>query len=252
MSGHSHWATIKRQKETADQQRGKIFSKLSRAIAIAARSGSDPETNFKLRLAVEKAKEFNLPKENILRAIRRGSGQEEGEKWEEITFEGYGPEGIGVIVETVTDNRNRTTAEIKNIFERGGGSLAGPGAVSYLFKKKGLITLEKTEKVDEQILRIIDLGVEDVEETEGAIKVYVAPECLKEMEEKVRKAGIGAVRGAELTMEAATFLQINDEQKVQRILGFIASLENHDDVQKIYANFNTSDSKLAKTSLIKN
>jgi len=245
MSGHSHWATIKRQKETADQQRGKIFSKLSRAIAIAARQGADPETNFKLRLAIEKAKEFNLPKENILRAIRRGSGQEEGERWEEITFEGYGPEGIGVIVEAVTDNRNRTTAEIKNIFERGGGSLAGPGAVSYLFRKMGLITVKKGENLDEQILKIIDLGAEDVEEALDAIEVYTTPENLKDLEEKIKAAGF-EVKSGEIIMKPITPSVINDQPKAQRILNFMESLENHDDVQKIYANFDIPNEVLEK------
>jgi len=247
MSGHSHWATIKRQKEAADQQRGKIFSKLSRAIAIAAREGADPETNFKLRLAIEKAKEYNLPKENILRAIRRGSGQEEGEKWEEITFEGYGPEGIGVIVETVTDNRNRTTAEIKNIFERGGGSLAGPGAVSYLFRRMGLITVKKEENPDEQILRLIDLGVEDVEEATDAIEVYTSPEDLKDIEEKIRSSGF-EVKSAEITMKPVTPSVINDPPKAQKVLKFMDALENHDDVQKVYANFDIPNEILAEIS----
>jgi len=245
MSGHSHWATIKRQKEAADQQRGKIFSKLSRAIAIAARQGADPETNFKLRLAIEKAKEYNLPKENILRAIRRGSGREEGERWEEITFEGYGPEGIGVIVEAVTDNRNRTTAEIKNIFERGGGSLAGPGAVSYLFKKMGLIAVKKGENPDEQILKIIDLGAEDVEEASDAIEVYTTPEKLKDLEEKIKSSGF-EVKSGEITMKPVTPAVISDSQKAQRVLRFMESLENHDDVQKIYANFDIPNEILAE------
>jgi YebC/PmpR family DNA-binding regulatory protein len=247
MSGHSHWATIKRQKEAADKQRGQIFSKLSRAIAVAARQGADPETNFKLRLAIEKAKEYNLPKENILRAIRRGSGQEEGEKWEEITFEGYGPEGIGVIVETVTDNRNRTTAEIKNIFERGEGSLAGPGAVSYLFRKTGLITVKKEENVDEQILKLIDLGVEDVEEATDAIEIYTSPENLKDIEEKIKNSSF-EVKSAEIIMKPVTPVVISDPQKAQKVLRFMDNLENHDDVQKIYANFDIPNEILAEVS----
>jgi YebC/PmpR family DNA-binding regulatory protein len=247
MSGHSHWATIKRQKEAADKQRGQIFSKLSRAITVAARQGADPETNFKLRLAIEKAKEYNLPKENILRAIRRGSGQEEGEKWEEITFEGYGPEGIGVIVETVTDNRNRTTAEIKNIFERGGGNLAGPGAVSYLFRKTGLITVKKEENLDEQILKLIDLGAEDVEEATDAIEVYTSPENLKDIEEKIKNSSF-EVKSAEIIMKPVTPVVISDPQKAQKVLRFMDNLENHDDVQKIYANFDIPNEILAEVS----
>ncbi len=251
MSGHSHWATIKRQKETTDRERGKIFSKISRAIAIAARDGADPETNFKLRLAVEKAKQVNMPKENILRAIKRGSGEGEGEKWEEISFEGYGPGGIGVIVEAVTDNKNRTTAEIKNIFEMREGKLAGPGAVSYLFKKMGLITVEKGKDVNKQILEIIDFGAEDVQETADAIEVFTSPEQLKEVEEKVKKGGF-KVKEAQLLMQPVTPLVIDDPGEAQKVLKFMEALEDHEDVQKVYANFDIPNEVLAEIRSGKN
>lgn len=237
MSGHSKWATIKRQKEVADKQRGKIFSKLTRAITIAAHEGgASTEMNFKLRLAIEKAKQANMPKENIERAIKKGTGEIAGERWEEVTFEGYGPEGVGVIVETLTDNRNRTTAEIKNIFERGGGSLASPGAVSFQFKKKGLIIVEKAQNKDEQVLRIIDLGVVDVEEVDDVIEVYTLPERLGEMRQKIEKEGF-RVKEAELMMQPTSPLVIEDSQKAQKILGFMENLEESEDVQKIWANF---------------
>jgi len=245
MSGHSHWATIKRQKETTDLQRGKIFSKISRAIAIAARDGADPETNFKLRLAIEKAKQANMPKENISRAIKRGSGKEGQEKWEEISFEGYGPEGVGVIVEAVTDNKNRTTAEIKNIFERGGGSLASPGAVSYQFKKMGLLTVGKASDVDSQILKLIDFGAQDVEEASDAVEVFALPEQLKEIKDQIEKAGFSP-RGAELVMQPIMPVVIDDLQKAQKILKFMEALEDHEDVQKVYANFDIPNEVLAK------
>lgn len=251
MSGHSKWATIKRQKEAADFQRGKIFSKVSRLITIAARDGADLETNFKLRLAVEKAKQANMPKENILRAIKRGSGKEGQEKWEEISFEGYGPAGIGIIVEVVTDNKNRTTAEIKNIFERGGGSLAGPGAVSYQFKKMGLVTVEKVVDVDNQILKLIDFGAQDVEEATDAIEVFTTPEQLKEIKNKIEKAGL-SIKGAELVMQPITPVVIDDLQKAQKALKFMEALEDYDDVQKVYANFDIPNEILAKLDAEKN
>lgn len=245
MSGHSHWATIKRQKEIADQQKGKVFSKISRLLAIAARDGSDPQTNFKLRLAMEKAKQVNMPKENILRAIRKGSGEEKGERWEEVSFEGYGPGGIGIIVETVTDNKNRTTAEIKNIFERGGGNLASPGAVAYLFKKKGMITVEKTSDVNNQILQLIDFGAEDVEEATDAIEVFTLPEQLNEVKNKIERAGF-VIKEAELTMEPINPVVINDFQEAERVLNFMDTLEDLEDVQKVYANFDIPNEILAK------
>lgn len=251
MSGHSKWATIKRQKEAADFQRGKIFSKLSRLITIVARDGADLETNFKLRLAVEKAKQANMPKENILRAIKRGKGEEGQEKWEEISFEGYGPAGIGIIVEVVTDNKNRTTAEIKNIFERGGGSLAGPGAVSYQFKKMGLVTVEKVVDVDNQILKLIDFGAQDVEEATDAIEVFTPPEQLKEIKNKIEKAGL-SIKGAELVMQPITPVVIDDLQKAQKALKFMEVLEDYDDVQKVYANFDIPNEILAKLDAEKN
>lgn len=246
MSGHSKWATIKSQKESTDKQRGKTFSKLSKLIAIAARDGSDPKTNFKLRLAVEQAKQANMPKDNIGRAIKRGSGEEEGLKFEEVIFEGYGPEGIGILVEVVTDNRNRTTAELKNLFERGGGSMASPGSVSFMFKKQGLIRVEKSGSVDEQILKIIDMGAQDVGEAGGFIEVQTIPEQLKEVKEKIETAGF-IVKEAELNMEPTTTVVVSDQQRAQKVLKFTESLEDHDDVQKVYANFDIPNEILAKT-----
>ena len=235
MSGHSHWETIKRQKETNDQKRGKIFSKLGKAISIAARNGVDLETNFKLRLAVEKAKQASMPKENILRAIEKGSGKAEAIKLEEIVYEGYGPEGIAIMVEAVTDNRNRTTAEIKNIFERGGGSLASPGAVSFQFKKAGFVAIKKKKKVDEQILKLIDLGVEEVEETPSSIEIYIQPDQLNEVKNKIEQAGF-QVLTAELTMKPKTEVKISDPAKQTKVLKLIKSLKEDEDIQKVYAN----------------
>jgi YebC/PmpR family DNA-binding regulatory protein len=236
MSGHSKWSTIKRQKETTDQKRGQTFSKLARGIAVAARSGSDPESNFKLRLLIEKAKAVNMPKDNIERAIDKGSGEGGEGKLEEIVYEGYGPAGVAVIVEAVTDNRNRTTAEIKNIFERGGGSLTGPGAVAYQFKKAGLITIKKTATPEEEILKIMDLGVEDVEEVEDAVEVNVSPDKIEDIRGKLKETGFEVI-GVEMVMEPKILVKVDDPGKATKVLNFMEALQSHDDIQQVYANF---------------
>jgi YebC/PmpR family DNA-binding regulatory protein len=235
MSGHSKWATIKRQKEATDSQRGKAFSKISRTISLAAKSGTDPETNFKLRIALQQAKQVNMPKENILRAIKRGSGEVKGENWEEITFEGYGPSGVGIILEVVTDNKNRSTAEIKNLFERVGGSLTGPGAVAYQFKKIGLIKIEKNPQSSEQILKLMDFGVEDVNEGEEIIEVVTVPEELNQIRDKIVNAGM-VIREAGLSFQPQSWLKIDNPQSRQQLSRFIKSLEEREDVQNVYLN----------------
>lgn len=239
MSGHSKWSTIKRQKESKDARRGQIFTKLGNAITVAVRAGGgigDPEKNFKLRLAIEKARLMNMPKETIQRAINRGLGGREGADWSEIVYEGYGPEGIAVLVEAATDNKNRTTAEVKNLFERGVGNLTSPGAVSFQFKKSGLITVEKTGNVDEQILKLIDLEAEDVQEASDAIEVYIKPEQTHEMRNKIESGGF-KVLSEELIMQPVNLVRIEEKNKAEKVLKFMESLEDHDDVQKVYANF---------------
>ncbi len=243
MSGHSKWSTIKRQKESKDARRGQVFTKLANAITVAVKAGggiTDPEKNFKLRLAVEKARSLNMPKENIQRAIERGAGGKEGSNWSEVVYEGYGPEGVAVILETTTDNKNRTTAEIKNLFERGGGSLASPGAVSFQFKKLGLITVEKKDDIDEQILKLIDLGAEEVEEATDAIEVYTKPEQTHEIRNKIENLGF-KVLSEELTMQPVNLIKIEEKNKAEKVLKFMEVLEEHNDVQKVYANFDISN-----------
>jgi YebC/PmpR family DNA-binding regulatory protein len=242
MSGHSKWSTIKRQKESKDARRGQIFTKLGNAITVAVRAGGgvdDPEKNFKLRLAIEKARAMNMPKETIQRAIKRGAGDKEGSNWSEITYEGYGPEGIAVMLEAATDNKNRTTSEIKNLFEKGGGSLASPGAVSFQFKKSGLITVAKTDSPDDQILALIDLGVEEVEEASDALEVYIKPEQTHELRLKIEGLGF-KVLSEEIIMQPINWVKIEEKNKAEKVLKFMESLEEHDDVQKVYANFDIS------------
>lgn len=243
MSGHSKWSTIKRQKESKDAKRGQVFTKLAKAIAVAVLAGggiTDPEKNFRLRLAIDKARALNVPKENIARAIAKGGGGSQGANWTEAVYEGYGPEGIAVIIEAATDNKNRTTAEIKNIFERGGGSVASPGAVAFQFKKTGLISVVKNDSAEEQILKLMDLGVDDVQEVTDAIEIYVSAEHLREKRNQIEALGF-KVLSEELTMEATTEVQIHDLLKAQKVLKFTETLEEHEDVQKVYANFNISD-----------
>ncbi len=247
MSGHSKWSTIKRQKEAADKQRGKIFSKLAKAITIAAREGTDPDTNFKLRLEVDRAKQANMPKENIERAIIRASGGAGEGQLEEVVYEGYGPEGVAIIAEAATDNRNRTTAEIKQLFERGGGSLGGPGTVTYQFRPMGLITVEKSDNPDEQILKIIDLGVEDVEEATDALEVYIQSQKLGEFKEKLNQKGF-KVLSAELVKQPKNEIKIKNANKATKILKLMDSLQEHDDVQRAFANFDIPEEVLQQVS----
>ena len=246
MSGHSKWSTIKRQKETTDIKRGKIFSKLAKAITIAASDGIDPNTNFKLRLEIEKAKQANMPKENIERAIAKAGGEAGEGQLEEVIYEGYGPEGVAVIAEAATDNRNRTTAEIKNLFERVGGRLGGPGAVAYQFQPMGLITVEKFTNPDEQVLKIIDLGVEDVEEAIDAIEVYTLPKNLSQVRDKLVQSDF-QVLNVELVKQPKNEVAINRPEKAAKVLKFMDNLQEHDDIQKIYANFDIPEEVLKET-----
>lgn len=236
MSGHSHFSTIKRQKESKDAAKGNLFGKLSKTISIAIKSGggASPDTNFKLRVAIDKAKEFNMPKDNIDRILK--SAMEKMENFDEIMYEGFGPYGIGVLVDAATDNKNRSAQEFKNIFEKAGGSLAGPGAVSYNFENKGFLLIEKNGDVESQMLSLIDLGVEDVEEREDGLEVFVNPDNLKEIKEKVEKEGFKVLR-TELKMEAKNYVEITDDSKIEKITKFLDELEEHEDVQRVYSNF---------------
>ena len=241
MSGHSKWATIKHQKEAKDRERGQTFSKLSRAISVAVIEGggeTDPNANFRLRLAIEQAREANMPKSNIERAISRAKGKKEGEL-ASLQFEGYGPEGVAVIIKAITDNRQRTTQELKNIFEKSGGSLASPGAVAYNFRQVGEIFLvpKKEEGIEEQVLSLIDFaGVEDVEEKEGKIKLTVDKEALAAVVGNLEENGF-TVLSSSLVFRPQLPLVLNDPQKKEKVAEFLSRLEEHDDVQTVFSNF---------------
>lgn len=240
MSGHSHFATIKRQKESNDAAKGKVFSKLARAVQVAVKTGggSDPDSNYKLRMAIDIAKASNMPKDNIERAIKRAEG--EGLSLEEIVYEGYGPEGVQVIVDATTDNRNRTSQEIKNIFDRGGGSLAGPGAVSFNFESKGMLLVKKNGNTDDLILKLIDLGAEDVDDAGDVIEVYTSLDNLHELKSKASENGLDVI-SAEIIKRPKTMVEIKDKDKANRILKLMDQLDDSEDVQKVFANFDIAD-----------
>lgn len=244
MSGHSHYATIKRAKEANDSARGKVYSKLAREIAIAVKQGgnADPDFNYKLRMVIDKARSANMPKDNIERALAKGGS---GEALEVMTYEGFGPGGVGVVIEAATDNRNRTAQEIKNLFERVGGNLSGPGSVSFNFESRGLILVEKQADPQTQMLALIDQGVEEMEETNDGIEAYVAPDKLREVREKLETAGF-TVKSAELTMKPKNFVTISNPTEAAKIINFLDTLNDHEDVQKVYANLDIPDEILSQ------
>ena len=240
MSGHSKWAKIHRAKEASDQKRGQSFTKLSNAITLAVKEGSgiaDPEFNFRLRIAIDKAREANMPKDNITRAIDRAAGKGEGNTLEEILYEGYGPGGVGFLVQSVTDNRQRTVQEVKNIFDRSGGAVASPGAVSFNFKKVGYITVNAGDKTEEVMLKLIDLGVEDVEdEGEGILGVYTNASDLTSVKDKIVEIGLQP-QSVEIIMKPINYVSVADQRPIDQILSLVNKLEELDDVQKVFVNF---------------
>ncbi len=241
MSGHSKWATIHRQKETKDAKRGQVFTKLTNAITCAVRASggiTDPEKNFKLRLIVEKARAFNMPKENIERAIAKATT--EAANLEEITYEGFGPGGFGVMVEVLSDNKNRTAQEIKNIFEKGGGSLAGPNAVAFNFESKGFLLVRKTNNPDAQMLQLIDIGAEDIIDSEDGFEVYVAPDKLSQVHKKLVENGF-EVTQTELQMKPKNLQTIDSLGDASKAIKFLDDMESLEDVQKVFSNLDIPD-----------
>ncbi len=234
MSGHSKWSTIKHKKEATDYKRGQIFTKLVRAITVAVRDGGpDINSNFKLRLAVEKAHQVNMPKVNIDRAIEKGTGVG-NMGFMEAVYEGFGPGNTAVIVEVLTDNKNRTVSELKKIFEKNGGSLGQPGSVAFLFDKKGRLVVEKKAVVDEQMLKFIDMGVDDVLEIETGIEVITPANRLDEVKSKVEAIGF-SVKEAGLVYLAKNSLDLDQAIRV-KVESFLESLDDLDDVQDVYIN----------------
>ena len=241
MSGHSKWATIKHKKGAQDKARGKLFAKLIRQVEVAAREGGgDPESNPNLRTMFAKARENSVPLDTIERAIKRGTGELEGVKYEAINYEGYAPNGVAVIVECLSDNRNRTGAEVKSIFTKSGGSLAEPGAVSWQFHRKGVVILPKTVTEDDLMLVALEAGAEDLEDQGDTWQLTCEATDLNGLRTALEEAGI-AFDSAELTLLSTTSVPLDNEGDAKRVLRLIDALEDHDDVQNVYANFDIPD-----------
>jgi len=247
MSGHSKWSTIKRKKGAADAKRGRMFTRLIKEITVAARmGGGDPEGNPRLRTAIDTAKAQNMPKDNIERAVKKGTGELEGVNYEEIVYEGYGPAGIGFVVECLTDNKNRAAADIRHIFTKRGGSLAKSGAVSYQFEQKGIISIDK-EGVNEDALMEVALegGAEDVKDTGDSWEVYTVPSDFSAVLATIREAGF-AVESAEVTLQANPLVEISDAKVAGQAMALSEALDECEDVQNVYSNFDIPEEILAQ------
>jgi YebC/PmpR family DNA-binding regulatory protein len=241
MSGHSKWSSIKHKKGATDAKRGKIFSKLIKEITVAARlGGSDPDGNPRLRAAIAAAKAENMPKENIERGIKKGTGELEGVSYEEANYEGYGPGGVAVLVDCLTDNKNRTVADVKHLFERHGGNLGEPGCVAWMFEKKGLIVFEKEKIDEEQLLDLaLEAGAEDVNDQETEFEVIVSLSDFEAVKKAVDEAEL-PYTFSEVTMIPKNTVEV-EGKKAQQILNLMQALEDHDDISHVYANFDMSD-----------
>jgi YebC/PmpR family DNA-binding regulatory protein len=246
VAGHSKWANIKRKKARVDAERGKAFTKVSRELLIAAREGGpDPEENFRLRLAIEKARAANMPNDSIQRSIKRGSGELGGESLEEVTYEGYGPGGVAILVSAMTDNRNRSASDIRHVFSKNGGNLGETGCVAWMFQKKGLIVVNLDEismSEDEFVDLAIESGAEDYESDDTTIEVYTEPEDFEEVEKFFESKGI-TFSTAEVTMLPQNTVKVAGKA-AEQVLNLVEALEDLDDVQQVYANFDIPDEEM--------
>ena len=243
MSGHSKWATIKHKKAATDAKRGRIFTKLIREISIAARVGGDADSNPRLRTAVLAAKNENMPNDNIERAIQRGTGQLEGEQFEEVTFEGYGPGGVGMLVQVVTTNRNRVVSEIRHLMSRHSGNLAEAGAVGWMFHRKGDIVVPKEQADEDKMLGLVlDAGAEDLRDDGSAWEVVTPPEAFEAVRDALVKAGVKPA-SAQIAMVPQNYVKLTGAH-AQQMLRLVEALEEHDDVQHVYANFDIDEKEI--------
>ncbi len=249
MSGHSHWAGIKHKKAAIDAKRGKVWSKVARMIIVAAKSGGgDPDANLTLRYAIDKAKAVNMPRDTIEKAIKKGTGEGGVAAFEEINYEGYGPAGVAIMVDVLTDNRHRTAPEIKKIFERHGGALGSAGCVNWMFSKKGLITVG-TDKIDEDSLMEIALGAgaDDMINTGKVYEITCDPSSFETLKKALEEKKI-PIETAEISRIPQNTIPVNDRETAHKIIGLMDELEDHDDVQNTYANFDIPDDVMAKLS----
>ena len=245
MSGHSKWATIKRKKGKNDAERGKIFTKLIKEITVAAReSGGNPDSNARLRLAMDKAKENNMPAENVERAIKRGTGELEGVHYEEVVYEGYGPGGVAILAEALTDNSNRTVSEMRHIFSKNGGNLAESGAVAWVFESKGEITVEKSAASEDDLFLIaLDAGAEDIDSEGDTHQITTALADLEKVRRALEEAGIPMI-SAEPSRVPTNTIKVEGKQ-AEQVIRLIDALEEHDDIQKVYSNFEMDEKVMA-------
>ncbi len=249
MSGHSKWASIKHKKAATDAKRGQLFTKLARAIAVAAREGGgDPEANFTLAAAIEKAKGYSMPKDNIQRAIDRGTGAGGGdEQIERVVYEGYGPGGAAILVEALTDNRNRTGAEVRNAFDKAGGSLGEPGSVAWQFEKKGVVLVDADRYGEEELLGAIDAGAEDVATDGDVLKITSDQRGLAAVRTALERDGV-EVQSAELAMEPSAVVEVASERDARALIRLIEALDDHDDVEAVHANFDIPEALLEQVA----
>ncbi|NQV03949.1 MAG: YebC/PmpR family DNA-binding transcriptional regulator [Candidatus Omnitrophica bacterium] len=241
MSGHSKWASIKHKKAATDSKRGKIFTKLIKEITIAARrGGGDPEKNPRLRTAIDRAKQANMPADNIDRAVKKGTGELEGVTYEEFTMEGYGPGGVAIIVEIVTDNKNRTAADIRNIFSKKNGNIAGAGSVSWIFEKKGYIEVDKSSASEDDVMSVVlEAGAQDMQAEDDVYSITTDPKDFEPVRKALNEKGIKP-KGAEITMLPKSTVKLAGDDAKQ-ILALVEALEDSDDVQNVYANLDIPD-----------
>jgi len=242
MSGHSKWATIKHKKAATDAKRGNLFTKLIREVTVAAKNGGgDPTTNVRLRTAIDRAKQSSMPQDNIDRAIKKGTGELEGIIYEEFTMEGYGAGGVAIMVELLTDNKNRTTADIRNIFSKKNGNVAGAGSVGWMFQKKGYIEIDKKVYPDEDSIMgvVLDAGAQDMQTEEDVYAVTTDVRDLEAVKKALENNKI-KIKSAEITMIPSTVIKLEGDAAKQ-VLGLVEALEEHDDVQNVYANFDIPD-----------
>lgn len=250
MSGHNKWSTIKYKKGKADAARAKVFTQISKEIFVAVRqSGPDPSANFRLRLCIQKAKAANMPMDNVNRAIQKAAGNQEGVAYEEIVYEGYGAGGVAIMCELLTDNRNRVASDIRYLFSRNNGNLGETGCVSYMFERKGRMTVP-AEGVDpdELMLAALDAGAEDVIPDEEQIEIITAPDELEAVKNAVEEAGF-ATETAEITMIPANTIEITDEETAQKVLTLLGKLEDYDDIQNVYSNADIPEELIEKLDI---
>jgi len=247
MSGHSHWATIKHKKGAADAKRGRLWSKIARMIIVAAKNGGgDPSSNLVLRYAIDKARAANMPKDTIDKAIKRGTGEIEGAAFESMQYEGYGTNGIAIVVEVLTDNRNRTGPEIKRIFEKHGGSLGTPGCVSWMFHKKGLITVLTSSIGEDDLMELaLGAGAEDMQNTGEVYEITCDPSGYEQLKKALEEKGI-PMQSADISMVPTTMVPITSPDVARKVINLMEAFDDHDDVQNAYANFDIPEEVMAK------